>query len=514
MNLVVLAHQSAFRIGPVEVRPTTRTLVRDGREQVVEPRVMQVLVVLASARGAVVSRDELVERCWSGRIVGDDAVNRILSRLRQLERGIGRGAFSVETITRVGYRLKMADEAEQVAPWPIHDRPPPAERDRAGVDRRQALLLGAGALVAAGAAGWALIPGGPPRRIAEMMEQAQQALCQCTSEGQSQAIGILQQVVVEAPDYADGWATLGITYGQAAQARARAEADGLFVRARAAGHRARLLDRDNGLALFSLSGAQPQFGHWQIFEQALAAARARRPEHKQLLFSSQWLMLSVGRHREALRFSEELVRRVPFTPGFAHVRIQALWAGGRLEEADALMDQAAKLFPNHYGLWFDRFYIWMVSGRADKSLALAADRSQRPAGIPERDIDSVVRMARAALTRDPALVEAVLAEHVERARRGAGYAENAIQYSVFFGRPDRALALARAYYFDEGLTIPEIAYSPEQAMSVARNNRSTDFLFNPLMRPLHRRPEFADILRRIGLADYWRRSGAAPDYLA
>ncbi|MBU1516727.1 MAG: winged helix-turn-helix domain-containing protein [Alphaproteobacteria bacterium] len=69
-----------------------------------QPRVMQVLVTLSLADGAVVSRDDLIETCWGGRVVGEDAITLVMMKLRKLAARSG-GAFVVETIPRVGYRL-------------------------------------------------------------------------------------------------------------------------------------------------------------------------------------------------------------------------------------------------------------------------------------------------------------------------------------------------------------------------------------------------------------------------
>jgi predicted ATPase/DNA-binding winged helix-turn-helix (wHTH) protein len=105
---VVLANEPSFRLGDLEIRPSTREAVAAAFREVLEPRVAQVLVVLARANGAVVSRDELVDRCWQGRIVSDDVVNRILSRIRRLSEKDAGASFSLETIKRVGYRLMAA----------------------------------------------------------------------------------------------------------------------------------------------------------------------------------------------------------------------------------------------------------------------------------------------------------------------------------------------------------------------------------------------------------------------
>lgn len=98
-----LAREPAFRLGSADVQPATREfLVGDARE-VLEPRVMQVLVALARRRGEVVSREELTISCWNGRVVGDDAVSRCITAVRRLASAYG--GFSLETIPRVGYRL-------------------------------------------------------------------------------------------------------------------------------------------------------------------------------------------------------------------------------------------------------------------------------------------------------------------------------------------------------------------------------------------------------------------------
>ena len=143
-----LAHQPSFSLGDVRVHPPLRQLVRgsDGAEELVEPRVMQVLVALARAKGAIVTRDELVRDCWEGRFVSEDAINRALSRVRRLSEGIAAGAFRLETITKVGYRLRSSDCEPGQAEGGTGSAPPP-ER----VSRRAVFLGGAAALLATGA---------------------------------------------------------------------------------------------------------------------------------------------------------------------------------------------------------------------------------------------------------------------------------------------------------------------------------------------------------------------------
>ena len=100
---------------------------------------MQALTALSQRVGAVVSREELILRCWGGRVVSDDAINRCIAKIRKLA-DVG-AAFSVETIPRVGYVLRT--EAAVAAASPAN-----AEMDRTGMVRWLPwLIAAAGAVV-------------------------------------------------------------------------------------------------------------------------------------------------------------------------------------------------------------------------------------------------------------------------------------------------------------------------------------------------------------------------------
>lgn len=107
--IVDLALEPRFSLGGLAVRPATREAAAASRTQVLEPRVMQVLVALARRRGEVVSRDDLIASCWGGRSVGEDAINRCIAAIRRLSETLG--GFSVETVARVGYRLSEGSPA-------------------------------------------------------------------------------------------------------------------------------------------------------------------------------------------------------------------------------------------------------------------------------------------------------------------------------------------------------------------------------------------------------------------
>jgi eukaryotic-like serine/threonine-protein kinase len=120
-----LAREADFALGDSCVRPAAREVEAAAGKATLEPRVMQVLVALARQPGSVVSRDELVARCWAGRVVGDDAIHRCIARLRRLAES--HGGFDIETVSKVGYRLMARAALPRPAPveqaparrWPL-----------------------------------------------------------------------------------------------------------------------------------------------------------------------------------------------------------------------------------------------------------------------------------------------------------------------------------------------------------------------------------------------------------
>jgi DNA-binding winged helix-turn-helix (wHTH) protein/dipeptidyl aminopeptidase/acylaminoacyl peptidase len=95
-----------------------------GREQL-DPKVMDVLVVLAARAGAVVLREDLLHALWPGIVVTDDALSRCIYQLRRhLSTAGGSNDYKrlIETLPKRGYRLNcapptlLAAHAAQAAP--------------------------------------------------------------------------------------------------------------------------------------------------------------------------------------------------------------------------------------------------------------------------------------------------------------------------------------------------------------------------------------------------------------
>ena len=98
-----LIARGPFRLGNATVDPVSREAYWSVSSERIQPQTFKVLLALASQRGQVVTRNELVELCWDGRIIGDDVINRSISLLRQFAQRAG--GFDIETVHKAGYRL-------------------------------------------------------------------------------------------------------------------------------------------------------------------------------------------------------------------------------------------------------------------------------------------------------------------------------------------------------------------------------------------------------------------------
>ena len=97
--------QGDFRIGEWVIHPRVNAMECDGTTIRLEPKVMQVLVTLASASGEVITREQLRSAVWPDVFVGEDVLIRAISELRHAFTDDPRSPHVIETIPKVGYRL-------------------------------------------------------------------------------------------------------------------------------------------------------------------------------------------------------------------------------------------------------------------------------------------------------------------------------------------------------------------------------------------------------------------------
>lgn len=103
---IELEREPAFAVGGATIDPVSREATFAGGQERLQPQTLKVLIALARRKNQVVTRSELVESCWDGKIIGDDVINRSILMLRQFAERVG--GFSIETVPKAGYRLVEA----------------------------------------------------------------------------------------------------------------------------------------------------------------------------------------------------------------------------------------------------------------------------------------------------------------------------------------------------------------------------------------------------------------------
>ena len=118
MNIVFAGHEIDLR---------RQELRRAGQIVHVEPQAYDLLLHLVRHRDRVVSKDELLDAIWNGRIVSDGALS---SRINAARKAIGDRQALIKTIHRRGFRFVGAvrEGTEEVPPVEEPTRPTPDEK--------------------------------------------------------------------------------------------------------------------------------------------------------------------------------------------------------------------------------------------------------------------------------------------------------------------------------------------------------------------------------------------------
>lgn len=485
-----LAEAEAFTLGRLGVVPPLRQAVWSDGGRTLEPRVMQVLVALGREPGVIVGRDTLIDRCWGGRIVGENAIQRTISLLRAL--GAESGAFEIETITKVGYRLKLADGGPAVPPV---------------LPNRRTMLLGAGALVAATATGGWLLRPSAARREAERLHAASVAVLR--RDGQAsigQAVDLLERAVRADPGYADGWAELANARLQLLAYLAEPEHETRIAALRRDAQRALALDRDNRQAIVTLGLSRPHFRNWLEVERELRSALARFPDAAEVRQRLGELLFDTGRVREGTGHFRQLYEREPLVPENALLVARAAWYGGDAVRADALLAQGQRLAPTEPMVWLARFNFLLLTGRAREALELARGSTVGLGGQSPLNQDVGLATAHALSSRSPAACVKAVDTILAARRNGRVASFIAIPYLVALGAPGPAWDALYTYLVGKRDPV-----SGERSPLPAIAWRRTDILFSPTLSPLRADPRFGQLTASVGLDRFWRQSGTRPD---
>ena len=94
-------------------------ITRDGVEKKLEPRSMELLLYFAEYPDRVISREEIEDNVWQGRVVGYDALSSTIARIRKAFDDSSKNSRVIETVPKAGYRLiaPVVMETAEYAPF-------------------------------------------------------------------------------------------------------------------------------------------------------------------------------------------------------------------------------------------------------------------------------------------------------------------------------------------------------------------------------------------------------------
>lgn len=100
-----MTDKHVYAFGEFQLDAEQKILLRDGERIPLHPKTFATLLALLESSGAVITKDELLEKVWPGTFVEESSLTKNISILRKaLNNGHDHSGY-IETIPTVGYRF-------------------------------------------------------------------------------------------------------------------------------------------------------------------------------------------------------------------------------------------------------------------------------------------------------------------------------------------------------------------------------------------------------------------------
>lgn len=297
-----------------------------------------------------------------------------------------------------------------------------------------------------------------------------------------------RRVTVAVPDFSFGWSALALAAMPLAAADS-VEAQQLRKEGMAAAGKSMQLDRQNPEGYMAIAGLLPMERYAQREELLKKAISVRPTECGCERQAYGDFLASVGRLQEAVVQYERARAMRPLAP-FSNVRFaQALYVVGRNDEADRILSDTLKLWPDATSLQLLKMKSALWTGRHDDAIAMLA--------VPDLPLTSTQRTTltaafRALKSKDPGL-RAKSVEDLERFAGDPRYNDRLVVGALAaLGAREEALRAATNLVRMRGLFDAEVLFEPNLAAARVE-------------------PAYAQLVRDLGLTAYWRATRTAPD---
>jgi tetratricopeptide (TPR) repeat protein len=312
-----------------------------------------------------------------------------------------------------------------------------------------------------------------------------------------QAVGYFRHAVQIDADYADAWGALAWSYRVLLATGDRPDSVRLTYLAKSAAQRAIELDRDNADARLALLLLEPSYRRWAQVEQGCRRLLARHPKHSITQFHLAFVLGETGRWREAVPHMEAVCNREPTWPMARFRLFEALMNAGRVEEADARIDEAMRLAPRNGDFWSSKIDHLLLTGRETAAGALVADEAAQPANddrLVAHETSIVNAFTNGSATTRKGTVARLLLD-------ASAHPLWVAKIAAMLGEVETALSLLDGVYLGRG---PWAAKQDERP--------PTHPLFSAAAASLRGDGRFKRLLVETGLEAFWRGTNTAPDF--
>jgi len=94
-----------FFLGDWQVNPRTNDLRKGDLVKLLEPKAMDVLLLLCAQQGQVLSADEIADQCWGDVDIGDNPVHKAINQIRKALGDVPSAPTYIATIRKRGYHI-------------------------------------------------------------------------------------------------------------------------------------------------------------------------------------------------------------------------------------------------------------------------------------------------------------------------------------------------------------------------------------------------------------------------
>jgi DNA-binding winged helix-turn-helix (wHTH) protein/tetratricopeptide (TPR) repeat protein len=94
-----------FFVGEWQVTPSTNSIRRGEQVKHLEPKAMDVLLLLCEKQGELLTSEEIISHCWPNVALGDNPLHKVITQLRKAFDDKASSPQYIETIRKRGYRV-------------------------------------------------------------------------------------------------------------------------------------------------------------------------------------------------------------------------------------------------------------------------------------------------------------------------------------------------------------------------------------------------------------------------